>query len=238
MAINPSRTQAFTINQIVRLGYRRCLLISDYTNPTVQQYAHARDLLQLISLRAQTKGLLAHSVDFEEITLTADEPNYDLSASVMDLVSSAMFIPAGETDPANGELLVTPMTRDEWQTLSAKGAQGPPTRYYVDRTTDLIAVKLWPVPSSVEATGRIRFQAHRFHADMSTGSYTPDFERYWAAWLVAQLGADLCRDNGLPVERMQVLTADAQAAFQDCRNYSLPRTPTQMTLSHDTGWNR
>jgi hypothetical protein len=229
---------SFTINQIVRLAYRRTLLISDYGNPTDQQYRHARDLLQLLSLRAQTKGLLAHSIAFEEITLLTGISAYDLSTSAMDIVSTAMFIPAGVVDPANGELNVSPMTRDEWQSLSAKGAQGPPTLYYVDRSADTLAVKVWPVPSASENLARLRFQVHLFHADMDIGSYTPDFERFWAAWLVAQLGADLAKDNGLPVERVQMLIADAQAAFQDCRNYAMPRTPPQMGLSHDTGWHR
>lgn len=238
LSTNPSSSQVFTISQVVRLAYRQAMLISDYQNPSDQQSRHARDLLQLLSMHTQTKGLLAHMVGFTEITLVADQYIYTMTSDVLDVVQTAAFIQAGVTDPANGELNVSPMTRDEWQALSAKGAQGVPTLYYVDRTGDNVAVRIWPVPTSSQAGGRIRFQTHHFRANMDTGTYTPDFERYWSMWLVYALAAELALGNALPVERVQVLQAKAQALFQDCRSYGAQRTAPRMILMHRTGYSR
>lgn len=238
MATNPLSNQVFTISQVVRMAYRQSMLISDYQQPSDAQSRHARDLLSLLSLHTQTKGLLAHAVGFTEITLVADQYIYDLPADVLDVVQTAALIPTGVVDPANGELNVSPMTRDEWQSLSAKGAQGMPTLYYVDRTGDNVAVRIWPVPSSTEAGGRIRFQTHHFRANMDQGQYTPDFEKYWSMWLTYALAGELAVGNALPVERVQMLQAKAQALFQDCRAYGMQRTAPRMILSHRSGYQR
>lgn len=237
MTVSTTSPTTFTIQKIVRLAYRRALLISDYQQPTTEQYSHAGDLLETISLHSQTRGLLARDVGFAEITLGANTYIYSMAGNVLDVVSTAMFIPSGVTDPANGELNVTPANRQEWQQLSAKAAQGVPTIYYTDRTADVLQVRIWPVPTSTEAGGRIRFQAHKFRSTMLDNTKTPDFEQYWTRWLIAQLATDLAIDNAAPMERIQMLQGIAQAAFQDCLSYSAERPPPMMILSHNSGWN-
>src|SRR6185436_7825370 len=144
------------------------------------QQSWASELLDLIVNRMQTKGLFAKVIDFEPVTLVNDQFQYTMAGDVLDITGPAMFIDATQADitRATSETPVTPMTRDEWQTLSTKSAEGPPTRYYVHRVGTPPTVYLWPTPGATEAGGHIRFQKHRLRKTSSDPTKTGDFEQY------------------------------------------------------------
>lgn len=229
MTIADTRTHEFNVGQICRLAYREASILSVYQEMTTQQTNAAIDFLGLIVHSAEAEGLFARSIEFEEIDLVDGQDEYDLSENTLEVTGKAMYIPPGQTQI---ELPVFPMSREQWQELGVRDTEGPPTKYYIHRTSSVCQARLWLTPGASEDTGIIRFQSHRLRADVTDAADTPDFERYWADYLVEKLAAKLARSNGLGLDRVQELEMNAIRALGKCRGKSNQGTMQQFVLRH------
>jgi hypothetical protein len=224
-----TRTHEFNVGQICRLAYREASLLSVYQDMTAQQSSAAVDFLELIVHSVEAEGLFARSIEFETVTLADGDDDYNLSVNTLDVTGTAMYIPPGQTMV---ELPVEPMSREQWQEIGVRDVEAPPTRYYVHRTATVLELRLWPTPGASENLGTIRLQSHRLRADVSDTAATPDFERYWADYLVEKLAAKLARSNALGLDRVQELEGMAARALAKCRGKSNEGTPQQLVIRH------
>lgn len=237
MTIDTSRTTELDIGQIVLMGYRKAGLLNEHQDCSAPKLAAGKMLLETIVKELEIYGVTARSVVLERITVTASTNTYSLDASTFDVVGSAVWIDGDDPDPDHPQS-VFPMTavdREQRQTITSSAAEAQPTLFYVDKTTVPISVWLWPTP--VDA-GYVRFQSRRLSADSTDTTKTPDLERYWAQYLIWELGHQLAVDNSLNMVRVSHLAGVAQQKLQYARAYSNPRGSFQMTLSHSTGWSR
>lgn len=224
-----TRTHEFNVGQICRLAYREASLLSVYQEMTAQQSSAAIDFLGLIVHSVEAEGLFARSIEFEEVTLVSGQDSYSLSEDTLDVTGKAMYVPPDQTQV---ELPLTPMSREQWQEIGVRDTEGPPTRFYVHRTSSLLELRLWLTPGDSEAGGLVRIQSHRFRADVTSTTATPDFERYWADYLVQKLAAKLARSNALGLDRVQELEGSAARTLAKCRGKSNQGTSQQFVLSH------
>lgn len=228
-----TRVHEFNVGQICRLAYREASLLSVYNDMTSQQSSAAVDFLSLIVHSIEAEGIFARTIEFEEITLVASQDAYSLSASTLDVTGLAMYVPPGQSIV---ELPLQPMSREQWQEIGVRETEGPPTRFYIHRTSSTLEARLWLTPGTAEAGGIVRLQSQRLRSDMSDTSATPDFERYWADYLVQKLAAKLARSNALGLDRVQELEGMAQRSLAKCRGKSNQGTPQQFVLRHGRRW--
>jgi hypothetical protein len=132
VTISSTRTHEFNVGQICRLAYREAGLLNVYMSMTTQQSSAATDFLELIVHSTETEGLFARAGDTETITLATSDDTYSVSSSVLDVYGDAKYIATGQTEV---ELVVKPMSREEWQAIDARIEGGPPSRYYGNRTS-------------------------------------------------------------------------------------------------------
>jgi hypothetical protein len=229
MTIATSRSHEFNVGQICRLAYREAGLLNVYQEMTTQQTSAATDFLELIVHSTETEGLFARSGDTESVTLATDVDSYTLSVNVLDLYGQAKYIAAGQTEV---ELVVIPMSREEWQAIDARITGGPPSRYYHNRTTSPSTVVLWPKPSSSESGATVRFQIHRLRADVTSTTVTPDFEVFWSEYFVLRLAMKLASSATLPEDRVARLERQSLMALQKCRGKANQSTDQQIVIRH------
>lgn len=236
MTINTSRTAEFDIGQLVLMGYRKAGLLNEHQALTAAKSNAGKALLETIIKELEIYGVSARSVILERVAVTAGTNTYSLDASTFDIVGSAVWIDGTDPDPDNPLAVfpLRPVDREERQIISSESAQAQPTLFYVDQTTVPVSVWLWPTPS---ADGYVRFQARRLSADSTDTAKTPDLERYWAQYLIHELGAQLAADNSM-LAKAAYLDGIAQRKLTMCRAYANPRGSFQIGLDHSTGWSR
>jgi hypothetical protein len=240
VTVSTTTLKEFNVGQIVTLAYRQGALVGDGQTPSEAQMLVGTDLLALVISGVSAKGYFAKTIEFYNLTLVAGVFQYNLPASVIDVVGNGMYISPGFTnvDQATAETVVLSSTREEWHQTPGKGSLGAPSFYYAHRAQTLVEINMWPVPSATEAGGVVRFQTHRLRADVTDRAATVDVERYWTEWLVYQLAADLSIGAGLPVNRVQMLENKALLKLRDAQSMSKESAPMRVMLSHGTSWSR
>ena len=236
MTVSSTATFNFNIAQIITMAYRDAGLVSIYQTVTTPQQTDGVDKLTRISMASQAKGLFSRTVTFQTITVLNGVDTYDMSEDTLDVIGAGMYADPGQPDPADSETMVTQVMRKEWHETGAKSASSRPSRFFVDRNTDTTKVVVWPVPGASEDIGRIRFQTHRFRADVRDPNATVDYERFWTDYLVAELAAMLALSNSLSLERYQVLKSVAMSKLNDCRATSKERPNQTFSIGHRSGW--
>ncbi len=238
MTISSSRTQEFSISKICMMAYRSAALLSPYMGMTEQQTSAAVDFLGVIIRSPDAEGMFAKQIEFENVTLVSGTHIYTLDADILDLVGAAMYISPDNASitQADSELFVRPISRETWQELGSKSAEGPPTMYYLHRTGASLEVRFWPVPGDSEDDGVVRFQAQLLRADVTQAQNTVDFERYWTDYLVKKLASELARSNGVNMVRVQELKDEAAVALRHCKGKSNEGMGQQFILMHGSNY--
>jgi len=237
MTIATTRTNEFDIGQIVLMGYRRAGLVNVHQGLNAAQLNAGKALLETVIKELEIYGVAARWGVLERITVTAGANTYLLDSSTLDVRGSAVWIDGDDPDPDNPQV-VLPMTsvdEERRQVIGSEAAEGQPTLFYVDKTTVPISVWIWPTPVD---GGYIRFQSRRLAADNLDTTKTPDLERYWAQYLIWELGHQLAVDSSLEMTRILHLAGVAEKKLTMCRAYSNPRGSFQIGLDHSTGWSR
>lgn len=235
MTISSSRTREFNVERIILMAYRAAGLMSesqDTGDPSwAAKSAAGIDWLDVILDQADANVILRNTV-FLDVATVDGTSTYTLGTSYIDLIGDGMYLPTGQT---TGETVVTPMSRQEWQSLSDKVSTGRPYRYYLHRTASP-TIYLWPPPNE---DGSIRFQAQQLVADVgSDGANTVDIDRYWTMWLILELAGILAMSNSLPEAKVLMLQAKAKAAREDAESKAQSSGDVQIYIDHPTPWSR
>ncbi len=239
MTINSDRTRELNINRLIQHAAKTASLLSVYQGAPEALLSFGRDALEFILDTMEAEGLRARAVEFDTVTLVADQSAYTLDTDVIDVVGRAMYIDPDEADinHAGGEISIIGVTRDQWQVNPAKDATGRPIWMYCHRTSSPPELRFWPTPTATEAGATVRLQIHRLAADSNDGAKTVDMERYWGLYLVYAIARELAIANALNANRVSYFAQTADMYLQKCKSYSAQKTATRMVLRHKTGWN-
>lgn len=238
MTINADRTRELNIGRICLRAYQLAGLRNESQQLTADQGSFARDMLGNIIDEMQGHGLRARAVEFRNVTLISGTYIYTMADDVLDVVGDAMYIDPSQVDltKADGEVPVVMISRDQWQLLSSKSAEGRPTMYYVHRTGSPPEVRLWPIPDDSNE-GTIRFQIHRLAADSDDSSKTLDLERVFTQYITWELTHHICLANSLH-QQARYYGGIALQKLEMCKSFSAQRSSTNIRVAHRTGWNR
>lgn len=239
MTVALTRTRNPDIAAIIRGAYRRAGLLNEDQELSEARARVGREELDDLLEHLQTEGVPARSQTFELVQLVAGQRDYPLDASTLDVRDNGAYIaPGDDPERANAETIVAPMTIQEWQVISAKDADGIPFKYFTDRSTDTLTVRLWMVPGAGEAGGYIRFIVERLAADAMDGNATVDKERYWIECLKSGLAWAFARNGSLNPGRIAQHKADFREQLEKCRAKAAPTVASGFRMGHRTPWSR
>ena len=231
----PTATRELTIGQLVQRAFQLVGVLGDMQTPTPTDGAMARDFLEIIVDGLATEGLLARQIRFTNLQLVTGTRAYQLATDTLDVVGDGMYIPAGQVDPASSEMLVRQVRREEWNKISSKSSTGLPTLMYAYRTANIVELRVWPIPNEA---GMIRIQEHRLLADVSDAAATPDLQRYWAQYLLWELGHHLAAAKSLPTDRVAYFENEAAKLLIKCKGKAVQRGSVQAYVDHSVGSRR
>ncbi len=229
MTIAATRVFELDIDAIIRQAFRTAALANEHTILSAEKVGDAKEKLEIIVDELSLEGLLDRMMTTEDVTLVAADDTYSLSANTLDVVGIAV-IPDGIT--------LGSVTREEMLILKQTDSEGPPSSYFVDRSTVPLSVRFWPTPATDDAGDVVTFQVHRLRADNQTGSDTPDVERYFTGYLVYQLAHELAVSGGRDPSACGYLRARAQEKLDKCKPQAKRRGPGRVQLISPTQWNR
>lgn len=232
MAVNATSTREINIETLVRRSYQLAGLMNAAQGPDTPMWTDkasmAYDFLEVIVDALQGEGPFAWDTTFYDVDIAASTKTYTLPATTMDVVGSAQFVEDGGT----GSTLVQMKTREEYSRITNKDSEGRPYIMYADRDSDF-TLYLWPVP---DAAGTLTIQRRRLLGDFNVGSKTVDLERVWVKYLWQDLAHHLKVASGRPPNECGYLRDLAEKSKRVAIGYSRQRPPTQMVISHRSGW--
>ena len=229
-----------TVDDVSTRAYRRAGLVNEAQKPSTVQLDNARLILMDLVDKLAAEGPFMREVQYRNVAMVLGQNQYPMTEDVIDVVggNGAYIDPTQSQAPfsASSETPVLMKDRDTWQGLSSKSAQSRPTLGYFSRNAPLSVLYLWPTPSSTEVGGYVRFQFQVTRPDLTVGTNTLPFERYWTAYFVWALAAVLAFDNSLPLDRVQLLSQEAAQNKQVAKGYSKQNVSLVARVSHFTGW--
>lgn len=242
MTVASSNTAELTLSKIALHAYRLAGLWAIEQDATGLQWqkrqAFALEALETIVKGLEAEGRLVRARRFYELPLVANQADYTLPATIMDVYGDAMYIPAGETtQTASYELVVKQIDQDTWQRLGTRASTGKPTTYFAYRGDAAITIRLWLKPDA-QNLGTIRFQAYYLLANSTSGANTPDLERHWTEYLIHELAVRLAESAGQDSGKMNRLMQKSAMLLDRAKRYSRQRTNNQVMVSHRTGYQR
>lgn len=230
-----------TIDTVVAQAYRRAGLLSQQQSPTTVQGSLARAALNDLADSLEAEGVYMRSVQYGNVTMVTGQNQYLMGENVLDIVGNGAYVdPTVSQVPfqAISETPVIKTDRDSWQDLSSKAAQAQPTLYYFARNAPISTLFIWPTPSATQNGGYIRFQLHQTRPDMTDGTKTMPFERYWTDYFVWELASRLAMDGSLDMGRVTALSQKAGLLKASAKGYSKQNVTMQASINHPTAWSR
>jgi hypothetical protein len=230
-----------TVDNVTTRAYRRAGLVNVSQAPTAAQLNTGRELLMDLVDKLSAEGIFMRQVQPGYVLLVQGQNQYTLPEDVIDIEGNGAYIDPTQSQvpfQAQSETPVIMKPRDTWQDMSAKSAVSRPTLGYFARNAPLSTLYIWPIPGASEVGGQIRFQFQKERPDLSAGTNTLPFERYWTAYFVWALAAVLAIDNSLPLDRVQLLSGEAAANLAICKAYSKQNVSVVAKMTHMTGWTK
>ena len=235
MTVNSSSTRELTIDKIVRLAIQKAgLMPAGGAQAGIQwnNYAsQARDFLDVELDGLSAEGSLDQTFELYPLTLVASTASYALPSTTVGVVGDAMYLSPGSTQ---GATPVKPMDRAHYQSITDKVSEGTPTLYWCEAHST-VTLYLWPVPSEA---GTLTLQRNRLLADNTDGSKTVDLARYWTKFLVSAVAHEIGMANGVPETRLGYIRGERERALIRAKSFGMPTTPSQVVVTHTTGWSR
>lgn len=234
MTVSTTRSNAFSIAQLVTVAYRRAGLLEMHQGLDPTMFAIGQQELQLVCDALETRGLTSRSTELLELTVTTPTSSYPLPDYCLSVVSNAMFIPTGSGNPAATEYIVRQMSQEEWQTLTDKAVTSLTSSYFHRRDVIPNTIELWPRP---DVSGTLRVQIQRLRADTNEGDKTLDFERYWSQAIIYQLAGNLAM-NASMTDKAITFFGLSEKEIERCMGNAREQAGFQMTIQHSGAWSR
>lgn len=240
-AQNESTANLYVPNadDVTTRAYRRAGLLNEAQSPSTVQLNNGRLLLMDLIDKLSAEGVFMRQVQYGYVTMVTGQNVYTLPETVIDIVGNGAYIDPTQSQvpfQASSETPVLMKDRDTWQGLTSKTAQARPTLGYFAREAPLATLYVWPTPATSDQGGKIRFQFQSQRPDLTTGSNTLPFERYWSAYFIWALAAVLAVDSSLPMDRVQFLAGEAAANLAGAKGYSKQNVSLVAKMTHRTGW--
>ena len=200
------------IDDLLTEAWERCRL-----SPAVITGDHARSArrsLQAMLIDWTNRGINLWQVERQVTTAGPGVQTIPAPLGSVDVLE--VGITAGGRD-----LLLAPMSRDEWAAMPSKALSGRPTCFWSERRVDGVMLHLWPVPdiSYTLAINRLRMPQ-----DVSSLAQTADAPVLWTEALYAGLASRLAGKYGTDALEAK-LSSQADRAYAMAAGENRERVP-------------
>lgn len=131
-------------------------------------------------------------------------------------------------DSDNTDTTVRLISREEYVSLSRKGASGPVSEIHHDKQ-GASRILVWPAVDT--NTDRLHLIVDRVVEDFDTVADTPDFPVEWLNALMWGLSAELSNTYGLPIQERQWLKQNAVMEFEAANSFDIEETTVRFEFS-------
>lgn len=208
-----SGTYAFeaTADDLLIEAWERCGYAGQVLNGETAR--SARRSLQLMMLDWQNRGLNLWQVDSVAFSLAAAQ-------EVLTTAAATAWVLEVTLRSAPSDLLLAPISRDEWVATPNHSQQARPTTYWVERVNPLPRLHFYPLPDQAY-TGT--YWRVRLPQDVGALGNTLDVPILWSEALAAGLAAKLAVK--VAPDRLAALKAEAAEAFENAAGNNFERVP-------------
>lgn len=208
-----SGTYAFdpTADDLVVEAWERCGKTGQVLSGEVAR--SARRSLQLMLVDWQNVGLNLWQVDRQTFSLTAGQETVVCATGTSDVLEVVVVV--GGTD-----LLLAPMSRDEWVASGPGSRRARPSSYWSERINPVPVLHFYPLPDGAYTGSYWRV---RLPQDVGALGNTLDAPVLWADALAAGLAARL--SVKFAPDRSPLLKAEAAESFARAAGENRERVP-------------
>ncbi len=218
-----------TAERLIRLALRDAGRLQTGQEPSTEVFDDALSRLTDILNNLQTKGLKLWLNQILEVTLTAGTVSYTLgpAGTIITLkpyrVTGAWYVTA---TGQRRELDILSWT--DYHGLGQLTQQGEVTAVFVDKQKSNLVVKMWQVPSTSAATGKVQLQIQRQAVTPATITAEVDFPIEWFLALRWALADDL--SSGQPAVIMDRNRAKAAQYLAELENWDVEDASVQFAF--------
>jgi hypothetical protein len=230
MATSGTTSFNLDLTELVEEAFERCgaELRSGYDLKT------ARRSLNLLFADWANRGINLWTVDTGSITCVQGTATYNLPSDTVDLMEHVIRTGAGNAS-TQSDLAVTRISVSTYSSIPNKLTQARPIQIYINRQAPIPNVTLWPTPDGSQTYTLIYWYLRRIE-DAGTGVNTMDVPFRFIPCMVAGLAYYLCMKLPNALERMQVLKAQYDEAWdlastEDREKAAIRFVPRQMFIS-------
>jgi hypothetical protein len=230
MATSGTTSFNLDLTELVEEAFERCgaELRSGYDLKT------ARRSLNLLFADWANRGINLWTVDTGSITLVQGTATYNLPADTVDLMEHVIRTGAGNVS-TQADLSITRISVSTYSSIPNKLTQARPIQIYINRQAPIPNVTVWPTPDGSQTYTLIYWYLRRIE-DAGTGVNTMDVPFRFIPCMVAGLAYYLCMKLPNALERMQVLKAQYDEAWdlastEDREKAAVRFVPRQMFIS-------
>lgn len=177
-----SGTAVFTVtrDEIIRAALRSLKVIAIGETPQNEDFTNCAFALNLILKSLDAEGYLPWLYQTLSIPLTADTASYTIAESGGTVTNyrpvriASGYVRDNSTPP--NDTMMEQLSRQQYEMLTPKTAEGPPTQFYYDQQLTAGVFYPWPIPTQSSVyTARLLIQ--RPVQDIATGtSSTQNFD--------------------------------------------------------------
>ena len=213
-------------NDIIKYALITIGAIGEGETPNATQYTDGAMFLNMIVKSWHADGMPLWAIKQNSFALTATT-SYNIGTSQTINTPRPLKIHQAwlrNTDDSTDKPLNI-LTRQEYDTLSAKSSTGIPVSLFYDPQGGATAygtIHLWPKPDTTaiaDYTCYIVYQ--RPFEDFDASTDTPDFPQEWYLPLMWMLAYTMAPMHGVPLEERKLLLAEASNLKQQALNFGM-----------------
>lgn len=222
---NVAATYSWTLDagEIIKRAAQMAGVLDLDGTPTPAMYSFGRDALNTELKALQTRGMILHTIERTDRTLTSGTASYALAADTIDVDSPSAIV---DTDGVTVMQLAM-IPRDEKVLLSPTDSTGQPTHVYVEKTRALLTAYFWPIPDAAYVW---RYQRVRLLLNVDSTAQTTDLQSKWMKALVYAVATWFAEHYGQGEVKMRRLSSLAEKNLNSAANSDTERGDVQFYL--------
>ena len=214
-SVAPSYAYVPSLDELLTEAWERCGKSPTILNGDVVR--SARRSLQLMMIDWSNRGANLWQIEQRALTLAAGQPSVTLTPELVDVLQATVSV-------SGNDLVVTPISRDEYVSIPNKSLASRPTQYWVERVVPAPVVWLFPTPDQAY---QLTAWCLRQPQDVLAFSAGADAPLLYAEAVTAGLAARLSLK--FAPERYQQLSGEAATAYRNATGEDRERVPLRVT---------
>lgn len=212
MALSGSTNYSVNRNQMINAALRIINVYTEAYTPSSFEVASAAETLNLMLKAWQADGLQLTTRKTKSFNLVSGTGSYTLGTAgtvVMDRPLRILSCSLKQTS-TGAETPISPMSRDQYHTLSIKTQSGLPSQFMYDPQLTSGVIYFWPVMNTTGYTAELLYLKPYDDLDSSTDDF--EFPAEWMEAIKYGLAARLSDEYGLSLQERGYLYSKAEAA--------------------------